>query len=241
MTDPTPPDAAGSGRSPRTWTLVASAVLTVAVVAAGGAIALFGDNSDDTQPPAAATATAPADDTDPTGTAAPGEPLTAAPATEWTAVDGLFTPVSEQAGPTDVDDAGVPSGFTQTAEGALFAAAQIALRTGAAYSPEARTAVATTCVTGEDAATFAATVTEAEQISPAEAAIVTAFDYHAYSGDEALIELVMDAGVEDLYAGFLITVTWTGTDWAVQAPANGDWNTAVRPIRDLSVFIAWGP
>jgi hypothetical protein len=247
MVEQRPPEPEAQSRSPRPWTLTVSVVFFAAVLLAGVAVALFGGGSDDpgdgygekaspslpVEQPGAGGA----------GGDGAGEPLTAAPATEWTTVEGVFTPVSAQFGPVEVDASGVPSGFAHSPEGALFAAAQIALRTGAAFPVSVRQAVTAACVTGDEAeaAAFAETVAKAEPNSAAQAAAVTGFDYLAYTPEEALVELVMDAGVGDVYAAFRITVVWTGTDWALVAPMNGDWNTAVRPVEDPTLFTPWGP
>jgi hypothetical protein len=248
MTHYTPaPIPSSTGPKPRSLRIVVAAVaLVAAVVAAGAAVILLGGEKEPAGPPAQAASNPPQDPTSNVDEAAPdgvGEPLTEAPATEWISEGGVLVPVSREFGPASVDERGVPSTFAHSPEGALFAAAQITARTGAAFPASVRQAVTAACVTGEadDVAAFAETVAKAEPISAAQASMTAAFDYLAYTPEEALVELVMDAGAEGVYAAFRIAVVWTGEDWALQAPMNGDWNTAVRPVDDLDIFVPWGP
>lgn len=241
---PAPIPAPPAPKRRPSWLIAAVAAVATAAAAVGVTLALTGgDDEGPADPVASGSPGASASSTDEAGAEGEGEPLTAAPETAWVAESGVQVPVSEQFGPADVDEAGVPSGFAHSPEGALLAAAQITARTGAAFDPAVREAVVAACVTGEetDVAAFADAVAEADPISAAEAALIAGFDYLAYNPDEALIELAMDAGIEGMYAAFRITVVWTGDDWALQVPTNGDWNTAVRPVENLDAFVPWGP
>lgn len=227
------------GRGPRPFTVIAgvciAAVLGIAVFVALG---VDRDDEPGTDPtPEASTSAEP-------GAGEAAAPLEAAPTdVEWVVEHGLMLPVSQAHGPTAVGDDGVPTGFTQTPEGALLAAIQILARSDAPFeAATCRAVIAAGFVAGPDADALLAAVTDEAPASTADTAVVAGFAQHSYTASESVIELVMDAGGGQ-YVSALLTVVWdeAASSWRIVPPAGGDWSVSARVLSTLSGVIAWGP
>lgn len=221
-------------------TVIGSIVLLTGVVIAALALAVFGGDADPADPDTAtASPTAPAPESVSTG---PVELPTAGPAdTVWTVIDGgAIVPVSAEHGPAS-DDGLVASGYTRTPEGALVAAAQIAMRSSGQAPTEMWQAVIETQMSpGADAdALAAANAAAGAPDGEVEPAHLVGFVYHAFDGTAARFDLVSEQ--QEAWFTAEITMEWADGDWRMVPPPNGDWSQAISMVFSLEGVTEWGP
>jgi hypothetical protein len=166
--------------------------------------------------------------------------------TTWTTVAGVALPSSATAGPLRRHH-GLAAGFAHTPVGAMFAAVYLLVDT----TPQVGSAVFEPTlhqqVVGEYATAMLDTV-EADYralggdpatglpigVLPAAVAgarIITVSDTAARID---LLTVAVDATGTDRFAATTVDLVWTGTDWALVAPAAGRWDgvvTAVTPVQ----------
>jgi hypothetical protein len=168
----------------------------------------------------------------------------------WTDFGGIELPVSGSAGPHDVRG-GLAWGFADTPLGALLAAVNIGVRANAQWGPGIFGPTIRDQVTGPDASTLLAAcqasydqairgtgVPAGEPLGRAYVA-EEAFRWVTYTPVDAAVDIV-SAGPGDqgttVRAVTRIEVEWSGTDWQVIAPPDGDWGNSAAPLTSLTGF-----
>ncbi|MBE7190864.1 MAG: hypothetical protein INR66_00095 [Gordonia polyisoprenivorans] len=165
--------------------------------------------------------------TAPNAPSAPGTP--GAPALlVWERVYGVALPFSAGAGPTTISGTGVPSGFAHTPQGAITAAMQITLRSVMAPAPATRTAVSDAGYLfppGQRAGALAR-IGSAEATIPDEVkyayGIPAAVRVSTYRPDFAHVQWAGGPSTDSTYVLLEADLSWTGTDWKVVFPQNGN-------------------
>lgn len=225
---------------------IAAAVVVALVVIAAVVVAISGGGDSDDVPvgvggPATAPATsASADAGDCDQPEGDQLPPAAAPTNEWELVGALVAPTDpDAAGPGNVSDEGLRSCFAHDPTGALFAAvnwlgsttdpelAPLALEELTAPGPgrdtlQAAYASDPTSVFGNDPGGFQ----------------VTGFSYLTYTGDVAMMNLAIGL-VGGGQASVPVTLEWSGQDWLVQVPADGNFGAGIDALPTLAGYVPW--
>ena len=237
-----------SAARPRRRQLLGAALLVV-VVSAVLALALGSRHGTGSGGSPATTSRAAAPAQTP-GPAAPSLPRVDLAELRWTGYHGVELPSAPAAGPRDIVG-GLASGYSDTPLGALVAAVNIAVRANAQWGPGIYIPTIRDQVTGPDAAALLAScqsaysqASQAAHVSDGQAVgnayvIEQAFRWVAYTPSDATIDLVSagpgSQGVTVL-ATTRIEVVWSGGDWRVVAPPEGDWGNAAAPLSSLSGY-----
>jgi hypothetical protein len=231
---------------PSPWTrpgFLIAAVLVGLIVISGIVIAITRDGSD-LAPPLSAGPVAPTGD-DNTPTALPTKIPTKAPAgVTWQLVGQSAVPVSKTVGPRTITET-TASGFAHTPEGALIAAAQLAIRGG--YSAGRKSWEPTITKQFAPSADRDLLLTGLKQQpeptgQPGSLSPLTGFIYQSYTPDTAVIGLVYRSvnGGGSSYFVVNHTVVWREGDWQLVAPPGGSWRSISRPTNDLVGVVEWG-
>lgn len=241
------------GRPARSTATLFVSILVIGLVVVLGIVLTYQLSRDDD--PAAAPAAPTAPTTAAPTTAAPtsvGPPpagagsstLTEAPAgTRWELYQGVALPYSDTSGPTDVDGLGVAAGFTQDAEGALFAAAQIDTRRFLAPDDEWRAVVDTQVAPGQGRDAWIAnrsTISIAPDSIPSDRLVqIAGFRISNYTDTVATISIARRTATGGFQVGDL-TLTWVDGDWRLVLLPDGSAAT-VYPVPDLAAggFVSW--
>ena len=232
--------------------VLAVAVLTTVVVAAATRPA--GTRPDATAPPGAGSATmwapgagppTPAGST-PAGSATGETAVAVVLPTDlrFAEVAGVALPTSASAGPYDTTG-GRARGFAHTPAGAVLAAVHLFVRCTPQVGPSVFEATLREQVVGPDAAAMREQVAAGydrlrDQAGAAYgqpvgrlAATLAGFRVEQYRPDRAVLAVLTratDSAGTSHHAATTVAMTWTGTDWALVAPAGGSWDTAVRIV-----------
>ena len=167
------------------------------------------------------------------------------PATvSWTRLAGVDLPTSPAAGPSQVDG-GLARGFAHTRTGAVVAALHLLVRTTAQVGPAVFDPTITAQVVGPDQAAMRAYVTADYQQTATAAGItfgqplgdlrarLTAVRIDAYTDaacDLSVLTATTDTAGTTRYAATTVHMRWTRTDWALEAPPGGRWDSQVHLI-----------
>jgi hypothetical protein len=162
----------------------------------------------------------------------------------WVRVAGVDLPVSPVTGPTQVD-AGLARGFAHARAGAVVAALHLLVRTTAQVGPAVFDPTITAQVVGPDQAAMRAQVA-ADYAQAATAAGIgygqplgdlrarfAAVSIDAYADaacDLTVLTTTADATGTARYAATTVHMRWTGTDWALEAPPGGRWDSQVHLV-----------
>ncbi|MEU8045737.1 hypothetical protein AB0B71_16535 [Micromonospora echinofusca] len=159
----------------------------------------------------------------------------------WTPVAGISLPVSGQAGPLDTSG-GAARRFSHDEAGALLSAVHITVRCAPQLGPGVFDQTLQTQVVGADAPAMRSKVRQdydhlrattnvpyGQPVGRLEA-VLRGYQLTSYSPQAALVQLLTearDAQGKSLLAVTTVQIQWIGTDWALLAPAGGDFRTAV--------------
>ncbi len=160
----------------------------------------------------------------------------------WVRIAGVDLPVSASAGPRETVG-GLARGFGHTRAGSVLAALHLLVRTAPQVGPAIFDSTLANQVVGEHAARMRAYVAVSyEQAAtaagvpygqplgdlPAEVAGVRVVAYTDDAAQLSVLTSAIDAAGSTRYAATTVHMRWTGSDWALVAPAGGRWDAAVR-------------
>lgn len=187
------------------------------------------------------------------------EPGTSAPLPSdltWTTLAGLSLPVSASAGPTDIAG-GLARGFAHTRAGAVLAAVHLAARVAPQVGPAVFGPTLHDQVVGPAAAALAEQVQAQYQQLCDQAhlgygppvgtlsAALAGYRIELYTDTTVTVRVMTrtdQPGTAPLYAAAVIQLTWTGSDWALQAPTGGVWDQAMTLVdpTNLGMYNSFG-
>jgi len=225
---------------------VAAVVVAFGSIAAGAAVlaATPSPTSSNTHAVVLAPNGAPAATASVGGQAEPGTSAPLPTDLAWTSLDGLSLPSSASAGPHETG-AGLARGFARTRAGAVLAAVHLAARVAPQVGPAVFGPTLREQVVGPAAAALAEQVQAQYQQLCDQAHVGSGAPVGALTSALAgyRIELYTDTtvtvrvmtrtdqpGTAPLYAAAVIQLTWTGSDWALQAPTGGVWDQAMTLV-----------
>ncbi|WP_327652042.1 hypothetical protein [Micromonospora aurantiaca] len=162
---------------------------------------------------------------------------------EWVDVAGVSVPVSSRSGPR-ITSGGQARGFAHDQVGALLAAVHIVVRINPQVGPAVFEPTLRDQVVGADAAAMRVQVAQAydelhaqlggQPLGPLDAAL-RGYRIVSYRDDDAAVRLLTEApganGVPLLVVAE-VRVRWTGSDWALLAPAGGTFEQTVMAASD---------
>ncbi|SNT65697.1 hypothetical protein SAMN05421812_12540 [Asanoa hainanensis] len=197
------------------------------------------------------------------GTAGPGAlhvttepadpaPLSTAPSSTvaWTTVAGAGVPVSATAGPAD-SAGGRARGFARTPFGAVLAAAHISVRLSPQAGPAVFEPTLRDQVVGPDAAALADRVEDDYQQARAQLGLphgepagrlystIRGYQVDVESIDRPTVRLLIEgpgASGGSVLVSLVSELQWVDGDWALVAPADGDWSTETSVVTDGAGF-----
>ncbi|WBC05284.1 hypothetical protein [Micromonospora sp. WMMA1976] len=162
---------------------------------------------------------------------------------KWVDVAGISLPVSSRTGPR-ITGGGQARGFAHDQAGALLAAVHIVVRINPQVGPTVFEPTLRDQVVGPDAAAMRVQVAQAYEELRAQLggqplgrlnAILRGYRIVSYRDDEAAVRLLTEApganGVPLLVVAE-VRVRWTGSDWALLAPAGGTFEQTVMAASD---------
>jgi hypothetical protein len=171
----------------------------------------------------------------------------------WTDFHGIQLPTSTAAGP-HYTRSGLAWGFTDTEQGALLAAINIAVRTAAQWGPDIYQPTIRHQVTGPDTATLLkadadgyAALRAATHVRPGQSAgrgyaVETGFRFVAYTPADATVDIVTQGpgtGGTTVRTATRVEVVWLRGDWRVVAPPGGDWANSATAISSLTGYTSF--
>ncbi|MGI5213878.1 hypothetical protein [Plantactinospora sp. CA-290183] len=172
----------------------------------------------------------------------------------WITMAGLDLPVSATAGPRDLAG-GRAQQFAQTAPGAVLAALHLLVRTSPHVGPRVWDPTLREQVVGPDMAAYIDAVNQdyaigreqlqvpyGEPLAPIYASIA-GVRIDAYSSQAASLRLLIEAPDDEggvARAATVVQVSWSGSDWRLIAPPQGDWST-VRALVGPAVVRSYTP
>lgn len=225
---------------------IAAAVVVALIVVAAVVLAFTGGDSDsDPAPQAGGSATAPAT-TSAVGSGecdqprGPQTPPVTAPTTDWELVGTLVAPTDpDGAGPGKVTDDGLRTCFAHDPTGALFAAVNWIGSTTNAELAEAAAEDLTAPGPGRDVILAAFANDPSSVVGDESGGIqITGFSFMAYTGDVAMISLAIGL-VGEGQASMPVTLEWSGTDWLMQLPADGNIAAGIQALPSLAGYVPW--
>lgn len=165
---------------------------------------------------------------------------------DWADVAGVSVPVSKQSGP-HISSEGLARGFARDRGGAVLAAVHIVVRINpqvgsGVFGPTLRSQVV-----GADAAAMRVQVAQAYDELRGHAGVAdgqpvgrlnaTLLGYRilSYTDDEVALRLLTEAPDDSgnsLTVSTEVRLHWTGSDWALLAPAGGTFDQAVTVVLD---------
>jgi len=168
----------------------------------------------------------------------------------WAGFHGIQLPVSAQDGPRRTRG-GLAWGFTDTPRGALLAAVNIAVRTGAQWGPAIYQPTIRDQVTGPDAAALLkadasdyAALRAAARVRPGQPAgrgyaAEAGYRFVACTPAGATVDIVTEgpgSGGTTVMVATRVQVVWLRGDWRVVAPPGGDWANSATAISSLTGY-----
>ncbi|MFD6608661.1 hypothetical protein ACFWD1_07205 [Micromonospora chalcea] len=172
---------------------------------------------------------------------------------EWVDVAGVSMPVSSRSGPR-ITTGGQARRFAHDQVGALLAAVHIVVRINPQVGPAVFEPTLRDQVVGPDATAMRVQVAQAYDELRAQLdgqplgrlnAILRGYRIVSYRDDEAAVRLLTEApganGVPLLVVAE-VRVRWTGSDWALLAPAGGTFEQTVMAASDAdaATFLPFG-
>ena len=157
----------------------------------------------------------------------------------WITISGLDLPVSAMAGPTDLSG-GRARGFGHNPAGAVFAALHLLVRTSPQVGPRVWAPTLQEQVVGPDLAAYMDAVRlgyqagrDRLQVPDGEPlgriyASIQGVRIDAYTEQAASLRVLIEAPGADgnpARAATVVQVSWSGSDWQLIAPPQGDWAT----------------
>ncbi|MEV4665700.1 hypothetical protein AB0J85_27595 [Micromonospora echinofusca] len=218
----------------RRWFAAVTLAAAAATALGVAAVAALRDEPNAAAQQAGVTAAAPVPDPTARAVALPAD-------LSWTPVAGISLPVSGQAGPLDTGG-GAARRFSHDEAGALLAAVHITVRCAPQLGPGVFDQTLQKQVVGADAPAMRSKVGQGYDHLRANAnvpygqpvgrleAVLRGYQLTNYSQQVASVQLLTEARHAEgspLLAATTVQVRWTGTDWALLAPAGGDFSTAV--------------
>ena len=239
MTEPDQP------RSPyaRRGFIAAGAVVALIVVAA---LAVAFTGGDDSKPPRADGGPAASTPSQFSSASSSGcdqpagsqLPPVAAPQNKWELVGKLVAPTApDGAGPGKTAPNGLRSCFAHDPTGALFAAVNWFGYTSDAAQLTAALNSLTAPGPGRDRL-IELTANDPASVIGEGGYQVAGFSYLTYTGDVAMMNLALDvAGTGQVTLP--VTLQWSGTDWLVEVPADGQITAGLKPLDNLAGYVPW--
>lgn len=166
-------------------------------------------------------------------------PTTAAPDTNWQLVGTIAAPTSESAGP-GLNSDGLRSCFAHSPEGALFAAANIAVQGSDPDLAVQSVEVFVAPGLGREKAIEITrdAVADGAIGSPDQRVQIAGFQVLEYEGDTATIDLAV-RGSNGAVASVVTQLTWLDGDWKVVLQENGQPAVPLRGLDSLSGYLLW--
>lgn len=167
----------------------------------------------------------------------------------WADAAGVSVPVSDQSGPR-LTIGGQARGFAHDHAGAVLAAAHIIVRVNPQVGPAVFEPTLLRQVVGPDAAAMRVQVAQAYDELRIQAGIkdgqpigrlyanLRGYRILSYTDDEVIVRLLTeapDASGSPLMVSTEVRVRWTGSDWALLAPAGGTFDQVVTAASDSDV------
>lgn len=225
-------------------TAVALGAAVVALLGTAAMVGLDGGSASSRQPPEAAGPHVSGDS---------AEPVAMPADLHWELVGGVSLPVSSQAGPRDTAG-GLARGFSHDEAGAVLAAVHIVVRVAPQLGPGIFDTTLRAQVVGTDAPAMRSRVGQDYDELRANAnvqygqpvgrleAVLRGYRMLSYSGQDASLQLLTEAN--DAQGNSLLAVTsvrmqWTGSDWALLAPAGGDFGTVMSRASEAAGYHAF--
>jgi len=168
----------------------------------------------------------------------------------WAYFHGIRLPQSAESGPRH-RRGGLAWGFADTQEGALLAAVNIAVRTGAQWGPNIYQPTIRHQVTGPDAAALLkvdasgyAALRAAADVHPGQPtargyAVEAGFRFVAFTPADATVDIVTEgpgSGGTTVRTATRVEVVWLRGDWRVVAPPGGDWANSATAVSSLTGY-----
>jgi hypothetical protein len=165
-------------------------------------------------------------------------PPVAAPNNEWELVGKLVAPTDpDGAGPGKVSDEGLRTCFAHDPTGALFAAVNWFGMTSDVESMTAALEEITAPGPGRDKLA-GLLETDPTSVLGKGGYQVAGFTFLSYTGDVAMLNLALDiAGTGQ--ASLTATLEWSGDDWLLQLPADGEIGSSIKPLSSLAGYVPW--
>jgi len=217
--------------------IVVGAIILAAIIALATSLLGGGDTNADPTPVPTTSATADAEETDPSICGLEGyeetSSLETAPDNDWELIGTMAAPVDERTGPGDVDVAGFRSCFAHTAEGALFAAVNfVATGTDAAIGPRLIELVAPG--PGRDVLEGQGSDGNTSNLR----AQVAGYKVSAYSADAATVDLALNYSSGQLVS-LPFKLVWAEGDWKVEVTDAGEFPLAPAQLQNLGGYTPW--
>jgi hypothetical protein len=155
----------------------------------------------------------------------------------WELVSGMAVPVSQTAGPVEVDGP-VRKGFAHTPEGALIAALHIFGRATLTPGDGWREVTLEQVMpgTGRDVYVDAREKVSSVEAPPGGWGQAAGFRFQSYTPDRAVIDVARKFQNGNLQVS-QTTVVWHQGDWRLQLQPDGDTGPYTASVRDLSGFV----
>ncbi|MEU8164923.1 hypothetical protein AB0B97_00280 [Micromonospora sp. NPDC049004] len=165
---------------------------------------------------------------------------------DWADIAGVSVPVSKQSGPLFAGE-GQARGFAHNPGGAVLAAVHIVVRVTPQVGPAVFDPTLRAQVVGADAAAMRDQVERAYEELRGQAGVAdgqpvgrlnaTLLGYRilSYTDDQVVLRLLTEApdgSGSSLMVSTEVGVRWTGSDWALLAPAGGTFDEAVTIVLD---------
>jgi hypothetical protein len=159
-----------------------------------------------------------------------------APQATWRLVGTVAAPSSATAGPF-LEDNGLPRCYAHDPTGALFSAANFMAATSDAQTLTAAVDQLSVPGPGRDAILTALATDPTSVVGTATQFQISGYTFLAYTPEQASLSLAI--GATGGRASVPLTLQWSGTDWAVLIPSDGDLAARAQPISSLAGFTPW--
>lgn len=164
--------------------------------------------------------------------------LEAAPDTSWTYIGAVGVPSVEGQGPGTVAADGLRTCFARTPTGAVLSAANM---TGQLAAPSVQEEAVRYFIAQGPGYDAAVSMTTESQSSPSIDLQVTGFKLLDYTGDEALVDVAVEATGNGIttYNSFRTPLTWQDGDWRQVPTADGQQQYPPVQLPNTADYIAW--
>lgn len=171
--------------------------------------------------------------------------LDSAPKTDWKdGLNGLKIPASDKFGPEKVDDDKVPSCFSHSPEGALFAATNYSLPVVSQDNGLMAKVIRKQAIANDSrdkvADRFEEEGQSASSSSQAENLKVAGFKLADYTKDKAAVKILISAHDGAGYGELTFTVQWKDDDWRFDADADTE-DMSFKQVEGPDGYTTWGP